>query len=92
MISVKRCAAELPVSGPKSNRRWEIHDKGRYMREILIVGVQVLIIAIFVTLLAFYGFVFWHWRNDARRHDLPREDQRSSVAHATSQNHTLLNR
>jgi hypothetical protein len=41
------------------------------MKEILIIAARLLILAIFVALIAFYNFVFWHWRNDARRRDLP---------------------
>jgi hypothetical protein len=36
------------------------------VREILIIGAQFLILASFVALVIFYGFVFWHWRNDAK--------------------------
>jgi hypothetical protein len=65
---------------PKSKRQLEdVATQGKYMREILVIGMQMLIIAVFVTLFAFYGFVFWHWRNDTRRHDLLRESYRGPV-------------
>jgi hypothetical protein len=40
------------------------------MMEILIVTAQVLILAVFVALMVFYGLAFWHWRNDAKRSGL----------------------
>jgi hypothetical protein len=43
------------------------------MKEILIVAAQVLILAIFVALMVFFGLVFWYWRNDAKGRDLRRE-------------------
>ena len=43
------------------------------MKEILIVAAQVLILAIFLALMVFFGLVFWYWRNDAKGRDLRRE-------------------
>ena len=42
------------------------------MKEILIVAAQVLILAIFVALMVFFGLVFWYWRNDAKGRDFRR--------------------
>jgi hypothetical protein len=42
------------------------------MKEILIIAAAVLILALFLALIAFYSFVFWHWQNDAKRRDLRR--------------------
>jgi hypothetical protein len=42
------------------------------MKEILIVAAQVLILAIFVALMVFFGLVFWFWRNDAKGRGLRR--------------------
>jgi hypothetical protein len=39
------------------------------MKELLIIAAPVLILAIFLASIAFYGFVFWHWQNDAKRRD-----------------------
>ena len=36
------------------------------MNEIWIVVILVLIFAIFIALVVFYGLVFWHWWNDAK--------------------------
>jgi hypothetical protein len=42
------------------------------MKEILLIAARVLILAIFLASIAFYGFVFWHWQSDAKRPDLKR--------------------
>lgn len=57
------------------------------MREILMIGAQVLFIAVFGIVLAFYSFVFWHWWNAASPHDWPRDDWRRFVAHSKPQKH-----
>jgi hypothetical protein len=49
------------------------------MREILIIGAQFLILAGFVALVIFYGLVFWHWRNDAKRLGLRHRGWPSSI-------------
>jgi hypothetical protein len=36
------------------------------MNEIWIVVTRALISAILIALVAFYGLVLWHWRNDAK--------------------------
>jgi hypothetical protein len=54
------------------------------MKEILIIAARVLMLAILVALIAFYSFVFWHWRNDAKRQDV----LRASLANATSSDST----
>jgi hypothetical protein len=33
------------------------------------IVAHFLILSIFVSSVAFYGFVFWHWRNDVKQHD-----------------------
>jgi hypothetical protein len=58
------------------------------MREVLSVGGQALILLSFVALLAFYGLVFWHWRNDTKRRDLGREDWPNPVAGSRPPNQT----
>jgi hypothetical protein len=50
------------------------------VKEIFIIGAQFLILASFVALVALYGLVFWHWRSDAKRHDLGRHDWPSSIS------------
>jgi hypothetical protein len=37
------------------------------MREILIIGTQLLILSIFIAVMVFYSLVLWHWGNDAKR-------------------------
>jgi hypothetical protein len=50
------------------------------VKEIFIIGAQFLILACFVALVVFYGLVFWHWRNDARRHDSGHHSWPDSIA------------
>jgi hypothetical protein len=52
------------------------------MKEILIMVTQFLILSIFVALVVFYGFVFWHWRNDGKQHDVRRKNSSNPVANA----------
>jgi hypothetical protein len=61
------------------------------MREILIIGVQVVILAGFVAMVLFYGFVFWHWRIDAKRRNLRGDSWPTSVAHSKPPSRTWLN-
>jgi hypothetical protein len=60
------------------------------MKEILIVAAQVLILAIFVALMVFYGVAFWYWRNDAKGRDLRRENSSKRVTNARTLNGTQL--
>ena len=53
------------------------------MKEMLIIVAQFLILSIFVALVVFYGFVFWHWRSDGKRHDVGRKNSSRPVANAT---------
>ena len=39
------------------------------MKEVFVIGTRILILASFGALIVFYGFVFWHWRNDVKQHD-----------------------
>jgi hypothetical protein len=43
---------------------------------------QFLILSIFVAFVVFYGFVFWHWRNDGKQHDGRRKNSSNPVANA----------
>jgi hypothetical protein len=43
---------------------------------------QVVIHSIFVMSVVFYGFVFWHWRNDGKQHDVRRKNSSTPVANA----------
>jgi hypothetical protein len=52
------------------------------MKEVMIMVVQFLILSIFVAVMVFYGFVFWHWRNDGKRGDVRRENSPNPVAKA----------
>ena len=36
------------------------------MREIWIVAGKLLILAALIASMAFYGLVFWHWRNEVK--------------------------
>jgi hypothetical protein len=49
------------------------------VKEIFIIGAQFLILASFVALVAFYGFVFWHWRNDAKPRNMEHHNWPSSL-------------
>jgi hypothetical protein len=40
------------------------------VREVFVIAVQIVILASFVALVGFYGIVFWHWRNDAKKPDV----------------------
>ena len=52
------------------------------MNEIVIMVAQVLILSVFVALVVFYGFVFWHWRNDGKQDDVRRKNSPRPVANA----------
>ena len=52
------------------------------MKEVLIMVVQFLILSIFVAVMVFYGFVFWHWRNDGKQRDVRRVNSPNQVANA----------
>lgn len=54
------------------------------VKEILSMGAQFLILAIFAALLVFYGVAFWHWRNDGKQRPGRREHPSSPAAHARS--------
>lgn len=54
------------------------------MKEVLIMVAQFVILSIFVMLMAFYGFVFWRWRNDGKQRHVRRETPSSPVANARS--------
>jgi hypothetical protein len=45
---------------------------------------QFLILSIFVALVVFYGFVFWHWRNDGKQHHGRRKNSSNPVANAST--------
>jgi hypothetical protein len=45
---------------------------------------QILIPAIFAATMVFYGFAFWHWRNDGKQRNVRRENPSSPVADARS--------
>lgn len=51
-------------------------------KEILVMLAQFLILSIFVAFVVFYGFVFWHWRNDGKQHDGRRKNPSNPVANA----------
>jgi hypothetical protein len=40
------------------------------VKEVFIIAVQIVILASFVALVGFYGVVFWHWRNDAKKYEV----------------------
>jgi hypothetical protein len=61
-------AAVAALNGP----RWIV-------TEIFIIGVQLLVLATFVALTVFYGIVFWHWRDDEKKHDLRHDCWPSSI-------------
>jgi len=51
------------------------------MKEIWIVAGKLLILAAFIASMAFYGVVFWHWRNEAKGREerpLGQENQRAA--------------
>jgi len=52
------------------------------MKELVIMVAQFLILSIFVALVVFYGFVFWHWRNDGKEHDVRRTHSSRAIANA----------
>jgi hypothetical protein len=49
------------------------------MKEIFIIGAKLLILSSFGALIAFYGFAFWHWRNEAKRHHSNRGNWPDSI-------------
>jgi hypothetical protein len=53
------------------------------VKELLMIVAHFLILSIFVSSVAFYGFVFWHWRNDVKQHDSRRKDSSRSVVNAS---------
>jgi hypothetical protein len=52
------------------------------MREISSMVAQILIPAIFAATMVFYGFAFWHWRNDGKQRNVRRENPSSPAANA----------
>jgi hypothetical protein len=52
------------------------------MKEIVIMVAQVLILSVFVALVVFYGFAFWHWRKDGKPDDVRRKNSSRPVANA----------
>lgn len=53
------------------------------VKEFVMIVAQFLIPSIFVASVAFYGFVFWHWRNDVKQHDSRHKNSSRSVADAS---------
>jgi hypothetical protein len=49
------------------------------MKEVFVIGTRILILASFGALIVFYGFVFWHWRNEAKRRGLSRGNWPDSI-------------
>jgi hypothetical protein len=52
------------------------------MKEIFIIGADLLILSAFAGLIAFYVFVLWHWRKDSKRRALGRQNWPSSIANS----------
>jgi hypothetical protein len=45
--------------------------------------VQYLVPPLFAASLAFYGIVFWHWRNDGKQRDARRKNSARAAADAS---------
>ena len=50
---------------------------------MIVTVAHFLILSIFVSSVAFYGFVFWHWRNDVKQHDSRRKNSSRATADAS---------
>ena len=56
-----------PNSGGAKEEEKRDEIRALIKREILFIGTRLLMLSILVALMVFYGLVFWHWQNDAKR-------------------------